>query len=311
MSQSIIEAGLTPKDPSTPRRSKTWRATQRCTTPPERQRGVPLTAGTALDLRCLELAAPTGRTGDLLRRGIDDGIFSLRAVCASHLDSELQERLARIAPLQQFLCVFTDHGCASLESLAPRLHGTMRPDLQRAYASLIVERDPLLGRATQEWCTLAGTIEEHCAWIEQNSRNGQVVRGWLAHLASEGAGYLVVVPGRGWLSRGAVFAFYSQQPPDSVVFALFYAVQRLAVALELRYRPYLTELLAMRFTARERDVLRAGLLGAADDKIAARLGLSVDAIRYYFKKFKHRAPSAIGHLKPRELARILHQLGRL
>jgi DNA-binding NarL/FixJ family response regulator len=79
----------------------------------------------------------------------------------------------------------------------------------------------------------------------------------------------------------------------------------------MRYRPYTAELLAMQFTARELDVLRAGLKGAADDEIAARLGLSVDAIRYYFKKFKHRVPPAIGHLKPRELARILHQLGKL
>ena len=67
----------------------------------------------------------------------------------------------------------------------------------------------------------------------------------------------------------------------------------------------------MRFTARELDVLRAGLKGAADEEIAARLGLSIDAIRYYFKKFKHRAPPILGHLKPRELARILHQLGKL
>jgi DNA-binding CsgD family transcriptional regulator len=39
----------------------------------------------------------------------------------------------------------------------------------------------------------------------------------------------------------------------------------------------------LQFTAREIDVLRAGLKGAGDDEIAARLGLSIDAIRYYFK----------------------------
>jgi hypothetical protein len=249
--------------------------------------------------------------GDALRQKIDEWILPLRVIGAARLDSELAERLRRIAPLQQCLCVLLDHGCAGLDALAPRLHGSMHADLQRLYASLIVERDPLLTRATQEWCTLLGSIDEHCAWIEQNTRNAEVIRSWLARLAGDGAGYLAVVPARGWLSRGALFAFYAQRPHDSVVFALFYAAQRLAVTLELRYRPYLAELLNLRFTARELEVLRAGLRGAADDEIAARLGLSVDAIRYYFKKFKNRVPPAIGHLKPRELARILHQMGKL
>jgi hypothetical protein len=249
--------------------------------------------------------------GALLPQTIDDWILPLRAVGPAHLDSELAEGLRRIAPLHQCLCVFTDHGCAGLESLAPRLHGSMRADLQRLYARLIVERDPLLLRATQEWCTLLGTIEEHCAWIEKNTRNAEVIRAWLTRLAAEGAGYLAVVPARGRLSRGALFAFYTQRPRDDVIFALFYAAQRLAAALELRDRPYLSELLAMRFQARELDVLRAGLRGAPDSQIAARLGLSVDAIRYYYKKFKHRVPPAVGHLKPRELARILHQMGKL
>ena len=258
-------------------------------------------------------AAPGGYPAavDTLRQKIDEWILPLRAIGAARLDSELGDRLRRIAPLQQCLCVLTDHGCAGLEALAPRLHGSMQADLQRLYASLIVERDPLLTRATQEWCTLLGSIEEHCAWLDQNTRNADVIRSWLTRLAGDGAGYLAVVPARGWLSRGALFAFYAQRPHDSAVFALFYAAQRLAVTLELRYRPYLAELLAMRFTARELDVLRAGLRGAADDEIATRLGLSVDAIRYYFKKFKHRVPPAIGHLKPRELARILHQMGKL
>jgi hypothetical protein len=246
-----------------------------------------------------------------LRQSIDDWIMPLRAVGASRLDAELGERLRRIGPLQQCLCVLADHGCAGLEFLAPRLHGTMHADLQRLYASLIVERDPLLTRATQEWCTLMGTIDEHCAWIEENTRNAEVIRAWLRRLAGQGAGYLAVVPARGWLSRGALFACYVQRPRDSAIFALFYAAQRLAVALELRYRPYLSELLAMRFRARELQVLRAGLRGAADDEIAASLGISVDAVRYYFKRFKHRAPPAIGHLRPRELARILHQMGKL
>jgi hypothetical protein len=35
------------------------------------------------------------------------------------------------------------------------------------------------------------------------------------------------------------------------------------------------------------------------------------AVENYFKKFKHRVPPAIGHMKPRDLARILHQLDRL
>jgi|GEM_PF-2455039 len=267
-------------------------------------------------------AARPGRTGHpagaeaqawaaALRQQIDESMLPLRSVAAARLDLEMGERLRRIAPVQQCLCVLTDHGCAGLEALPPRLHGTLPADLQRVYASLIVERDPLLARAGQEWRTLTGTIDEHSAWIREHTRNAEVVQAWLGRIAQAGISDLAVVPARGWLSRGAVFAFFAQRPADSGVFALFYAAQRLAVALELRYRPYTAELLAMRFTARELDVLRAGLKGAGDDEIASRLGLSIDAIRYYFKKFKHRVPPAIGHLKPRELARILHQLGKL
>ena len=259
----------------------------------------------------LDSAAEAHRLGDALRQQIDDLILPLRAVGAARLDAELGERLQRIAPMQQCLCVLTDHACAGLDAMPPRLHGSMPPDLQRLYATLIVERDPLLARAGQEWRALIGTIDEHCTWIQANMRNAEVIRAWLMRIAANGAGNLAVVPARGWLSRGAVLAFFAHRPSDNGVFALFYAAQRLAVALELRYRPYTAELLAMRFTPRELDVLRAGVTGANDDVIAKRLGLSVDAIRYYFKKFKHRVPPEIGHLKPRELARILHHLGKL
>jgi hypothetical protein len=252
-----------------------------------------------------------GALDTLLRQQIDDWMLPLRSIGAARVDAEIGERLRRIAPLHQCLIVLADHGCAGLEAMAPRLHGTLPVDLQKAYASLIVERDPLLLRVGLEWRALAGTIDEHCSWIREHTRNADVIRAWLTRMADNGAGNLVVVPARGWLSRGALFAFFIHRPPDSSVFALFYAAQRLAVALEMRYRPYIAELLAMQFTARELDVLRAGLKGAGDDEIAARLGLSIDAIRYYFKKFKHRVPPAIGHLKPRELARILHHLGKL
>jgi len=258
-----------------------------------------------------DLAAGDGAIASLLRQQIDDWIMPLRAIGTARVDAELGARLHRIAPLQLSLCVLTDHGCAGLDALPPRLHGTLPADLQRLYATLIVERDPLLLRVGLEWRALTGTIEEHCNWIQEHTRNAEVIRAWLRRIGAAGAGNLVVVPARGWLSRGALFAFFAQRPAESSVFALFYAAQRLAVALELRYRPYIAELLAMQFTARELDVLRAGLKGAGDEEIAARLGLSVDAIRYYFKKFKHRVPVAIGHLKPRELARILHQLGKL
>jgi len=83
------------------------------------------------------------------------------------------------------------------------------------------------------------------------------------------------------------------------------------VALELRYRPYTAQLLALRLTAREREVLQDGLRGRADRQIAQRLGLSTDAIRYYFSRLKRRVPCAVRHLKPRELARVLHQLGTI
>jgi hypothetical protein len=250
-------------------------------------------------------------TGDILRQQIDDWILPLRAIGAARVDAEIGDRLQRIAPLQQCLFVLTDHGCAGLEALPPRLHGTVPAELQRLYGALIVERDPLLLRVGLEWRAVAGTIAEHCSWIQEHTRNADVIRVWLNRMADNGAGNLVVIPSRGWLSRGALFAFFAQRPADDSIFALFYAAQRLGVALEMRYRPYIAELLDMQFTARELDVLRAGLKGAGDEEIAGRLGLSIDAIRYYFKKFKNRVPPAIGHLKPRELARILHHLGKL
>jgi DNA-binding CsgD family transcriptional regulator len=126
-----------------------------------------------------------------------------------------------------------------------------------------------------------------------------------------GARHLSVLPARGRLSRATLYVFSDHAPDDAQVLALFYAAQRLAVTLELRHRPFIAELLAMRFTPREADVLRAGLKGSADEQIAAWLGLSVDAIRYYFKKFKHRVPPVIGHLKPRDLARVLNHLDKL
>jgi len=258
-----------------------------------------------------EAGIPAAPLSDVLRQQMDDWILPLRAMPGTRLDAGLGERLQRIAPLEQCLCVLLDHGCCGLDPLPPRLHGTMPAELQRLYASLIVERDPLLARAGQEWRALIASIEEHRSWLQEETRNAEVMRTWLARNALGAARHLAVIPLRGWLSRGAVFAFFAQRPTDASVFALFYAVQRLATTLELRHRPYIAELLALRFTAREAEVLRAGLKGAADEEIAGRLGLSIDAIRYYFKKCKHRVPPSIGHLKPRELARILHQLGKL
>ena len=246
-----------------------------------------------------------------LRLHIDESMFPLRAIPAVRLNAEIGERLRQIAPIERCLCVLIDHGCAGLEAIAPRMHGTLSAELQHLYAALIFERDPLLARAAQDWRPLTGTIKEHCAWIQQHARHANVIETWLLRAAAHGSRHLAVVPARGWLSRGALFAFFTDRPPDSSVFALFYAAQCLATALELRYRPYTSELLSMRFTARERDVLRAGLRGAVDRQIAQRMGLSVDAVRYYFSQLKRRAPAAVGHLKPRVLARVLHELGTL
>jgi hypothetical protein len=271
-----------------------------------------VTAGTpAAVMTRTPAAAEDGPPSCGLRQQIDDWILPLRSVGAARVDAEIGDRLQRIAPMHQCLVVLTDHGCAGLESMPPRLHGTVPAELQKLYATLIVERDPLLLRVGLEWRALAGTIAEHCSWLREHTRNADVIRAWLTRMADNGADSLAVVPARGWLSRGALFVFFAQRPAESSVFALFYASQRLAVALEMRYRPYIAELLMMQFTARELDVLRAGLKGAGDEEIAGRLDLSVDAIRYYYKKFKHRVPPAIGHLKPRELARILHHLGKL
>ncbi len=254
---------------------------------------------------------PASHLSSELRRRIDDLMLPLQTMGSDRLDPELGERLDRIVPMRQCLCVLVDHGCTGLDPLPPRMHGTMSPDLQRLYATMIAERDPLLLRASQEWRPLIGTIAEHCSWIHSKIRHPDVIKTWLRRNATDDASSLAVVPARGGLSRGALFAFFSAPPSDTGVFALFYAAQRIAIAMELRYRPYIHELLAMRFTPREADVLRAGLLGEADDEIADRLGLTVDAIRYYFRKFKNQIPGAIGGIKPREFARVMHNLGKL
>ncbi len=254
---------------------------------------------------------PASHLSSELRRRIDDLLLPLQTMAPDLLDPELGERLDRIVPMQQCLCVLVDHGCTGLDALPPRMHGTMSPDLQRLYATMIIERDPLLLRASQEWRPLIGTIEEHCSWIQTKIRHPDVIRTWLRRNATGDASHLAVVPARGGLSRGALFAFFSAPPSDTGVFALFYAAQRIAIAMELRVRPYIHDLLAMRFTPREADVLRAGLLGEPDEEIADRLGLTVDAIRYYFRKFKNQVPGAIGGIKPREFARVMHNLGKL
>jgi len=254
---------------------------------------------------------PATRLTPAMRQRIDEWILPLRTVPAARLDAELGERLARVAPMMHCLCVLADHGCAGLEPGAPRVQGTMPAELQHLYASLVLERDPLLTRATQEWRPIVASLEEHLAWVQGQVRNPGVLLAWLERNRQARAAHLAVIPARGWLTRGALFVFFGAAPADSEVFALFYAAQRLAVALDLRHRPYVSDLLAMRFTARELDVLRAGLRGQADEEIAAGLELSVDAIRYYYKKFKHRVPVSMGHLKPRDLARILHHVGKL
>ena len=278
---------------------------------------------------------PASQLSSELRRRIDDLMLPLQNMPPDLLDRELGERLDRVVPMRQCLCVLVDHGCTGLDPLPPRMHGTMLPELQRLYATMIAERDPLLLRASQEWRPLIGTIEEHCSWIRAKIRHPDVIKTWLRRNAVDSVAVeavnraadsaidrtagnaadrmtsLAVVPARGGLSRGALFAFFSAPPSDSGVFALFYAAQRIAIAMELRHRPYIHDLLAMRFTPREADVLRAGLLGEPDDEIADRLGLTVDAIRYYFRKFRNQIPGAIGGIKPREFARVMHNLGKL
>ncbi len=283
-----------------------------CTAAADRGRAMPPPTPAATNgVNALPAAGPGARLSTAARLRIDELILPLRSVAAARLDAELATRLAQITPVGHCLCVLSDHGGAGLEATAPRLHGDMPGDVRALYATLIGERDPLLTHAGQEWRPIVANVEEHAQWVRTQLRHADVVLAWLSRNATAGGPELSVVPLRGWLSRGALYVFSARRPADQEVFALFYAAQRLAVTLELRHRPFIAELLALRFTARELDVLRAGLKGAADDEIAARLGLSVDAIRYYFKKFKHRVPAAIGHLKPRDLARILHHVGKL
>jgi len=242
---------------------------------------------------------------------VDELLAPLRTVAVSRLDGELGARLNQITACCHCLCVLSDSGATGLEAVPPHLHGTMPRELQALYRNLIGEHDPLALRARQEWRPLVAPVAEHAGWARTQVRNAQTIAAWLDRNATGGATHLAVLPARGRLTRATLYAFTPRAPADADIFALFYAAQRLAVTLELRHRPYLADLMAMRFTPREADVLRAGLRGSADEQIAAWLGLSVDAIRYYFKKFKHRVPPVIGHMKPRDLARVLHQLDRL
>jgi len=242
---------------------------------------------------------------------IDELLSPLRTVADGRLDAELGARLQPIVPASHCLCVIADCGGNGLASAPLRMHGTMDRDLQALYSTLIGERDPLALRARQEWRPLVGRIDEHATWVHSQIRHAETYVAWLQRNGAAGAHDLAVVPARGRLTRGTLFVFMGRGPTDAEVLALFYAAQRLAFTLELRHRPFIAELMTMRFSAREAEVLRAGLKGSADEQIAAWLGLSVDAIRYYFKKFKHRVPPVIGHMKPRDLARILHQLDRL
>lgn len=245
------------------------------------------------------------------RARIDEVLTPLRTVADARLDEELGSRLNEIVPASHCLCVIADSGATGLASAPMQMHGSMRPDLQGLYSTLIGERDPLATRARQEGRPLVGAIEEHAAWVRSQVRHAETYIAWLQRNGAAGTGHLAIVPARGRLTRGTLYVFSARAPLEEEVLALFYAAQRLAVTLELRQRPFLAELMTMRFSPREADVLRAGLNGSADEQIAAWLGLSVDAIRYYFKKFKHRVPPVIGHLKPRDLARILHHLDRL
>ncbi|HUN92802.1 MAG TPA: hypothetical protein VMU33_12145 [Burkholderiaceae bacterium] len=245
------------------------------------------------------------------RQRIDDLMRPIATLREADLDREIGARAMLVTPLAHCLVVARDHGATALDTPTARMHGSMPAPLQGLYANLIGERDPLAARAHQEWRPHVATIEEHVARLKAQVRNPDLLVGWLRRNAESGGAVLAVVPARAWLSRACLFAFAADAIPERDVFALFYAAQRLAVALELRGKPYIGDLLEMRFTARELDVLRAGLRGTSDEDIASGLGLSVDAIRYYFKKFKHRVPAQIGHLKPRDLSRILHHLGKL
>lgn len=251
------------------------------------------------------------KTDAVAHARIDELLAPLRTVACARLDLELDARLSEVAPVAHCLCVIADSGGTGLACAPVQMHGSMRRDLQVLYSTLIGERDPLALRARQEWRPLVASIEEHATWVRSQVRHADTFVAWLQHNRVGGAQHLAVVPARGRLTRGTLFVFTESMPTATEVLALFYAAQRLAVTLELRDRPFIADLMAMRFSAREADVLRAGLKGSADEQIAAWLGLSVDAIRYYFKKFKNRVPPVIGHMKPRDLARILHQLDRL
>jgi hypothetical protein len=263
----------------------------------------------AAEAAATNLVTPETRTVMIDR--IEAWMQSLRQAGDSRLDAEIGERLQRLLPVNHYLAILTDHACSGLDAHSPRIHGNLPAEPSGLYLNLLKERDTLMQRAILENRPITGTLDEHGRWLRQHTRHCDVMCAWVERLRTPRSTCLSLVPARGWLSRGVLYATHADPLSEADLMTLSYVANRLAQAIELRDRPYLSDLMTLRFTAREADVLRAGLRGEADESIGKRMGLSVDAIRYYFKKFKHRAPASIGHLKPRELARILHQLGKL
>ena len=100
-----------------------------------------------------------------------------------------------------------------------------------------------------------------------------------------------------------MYVFAEASPASAAVLAVYYATQRLLALLEPHYFPFLDALLAIKLSVREKLILQAGADGVSSSQIALRLGLSTDAIQYYFNSITAKIPPALQGVKPRQIAR--------
>jgi len=248
-------------------------------------------------------------------RADDDGVAdidrllqALRTLPPARLERELTWLLGSLVRHSRCLFIFEPMVRAGLDPFPAVLQGSLSRELMALYENLLREHDPLAEHARGESQPLAASISAHGDWLRSNVRNPH---NYLVWLQRSGAQYLIVAPARGRLARATLYVFAEAPAASAAVLAVYYATQRLLALLEPHYFPFLDALLAIKLSAREKDILRAGAEGVPSSQIALRMGLSTDAIQYYFKNITAKVPSALQGVKPREIARLLCDVDRL
>jgi len=249
-----------------------------------------------------------------LRECIDQRVLSLNSYTDALLLSELSLLIAELLGTSEkitLLAILKDHGASGLHYEIPRIWTNGTSHTHDHYRNFLVNYDLIASWIHQAWHPLYGSQEQVCTWLAKDRAHMPLQNSWLHEWAKQYGNWISVLPGRAAVSRLTLYVGSPIELNNDHVLLLFYTAQKIAQLLELRSKPYLSSLMAMKLNPRETDVLRAGLAGAVDEEIAQTLGICVDTIRYYYKKFKHRAPQEMTHLRPRELSKVLHLLGKL